>query len=250
MSGVCDGSRGRDPGAVGRGAGLVAAGVGRAADGGGTEARGLAMTRGKANAMSVEKSVFERLAAVNVGQHTEKKNGLSYLSWAWAWDQLLRQDPNADYGYLEPKVFANDTVMVYCTVTAFGKARTAHLPVMDHRNKAIPSPDAFAMNTAMQRVLVKAIALHGLGLYIYAGEDLPLSDADAEADTPKAVAAAPDGFEKWVLDLEAVADNGTDALKLAWKQSQPYMRKHLTDTNNAQWEALKAKADKVPVAAA
>ena len=71
--------------------------------------------------------------------------------------------------------------MVFCTLTAFGKAMTPQLPVMDHRNKAIANPDAFAVNTAMQRCLAKAIALHGLGLYIYAGEDLPLEEsADAE----------------------------------------------------------------------
>jgi hypothetical protein len=62
--------------------------------------------------------------------------------------------------------------MVFCTVTAFGKTMTAQLPVMDYRNKAIPNPDAFAVNTAMQRCLAKAIALHGLGLSLYAGEDL------------------------------------------------------------------------------
>lgn len=69
--------------------------------------------------------------------------------------------------------------MVACAVTAFGKTMTMQLPVMDHRNKAIPSPDAFAVNTAMQRCLVKAIALHGLGLYIYAGEDLPAQEEPA-----------------------------------------------------------------------
>ena len=65
-------------------------------------------------------------------------------------------------------------MMVFCSVHAFGKSMTAQLPVMDHRNKAIPNPDAMAVNTAMQRCLAKAIALHGIGLYIYAGEDLPL----------------------------------------------------------------------------
>ena len=73
--------------------------------------------------------------------------------------------------------------MVFCTVTAFGQARTMQLPVMDHRNRAIANPDAFAVNTAMQRALVKAIALHGLGLYIYAGEDLP--DTGGEDEPPK-----------------------------------------------------------------
>lgn len=123
----------------------------------------------------VKASSFERLAAVNVNAHIEKKNGLSYLSWAWALDQLMRQDPEAEWEYPEPKMFG-ETMMVYCSVKAFGKVKTAHLPVMDYRNKPIPSPDAFAVNTAMQRCLVKAIALHGLGLYIYAGEDLPATD--------------------------------------------------------------------------
>lgn len=130
----------------------------------------------------VKASSFERLAAVNVNDRVEKKNNLSYLSWAWAWDQLMRQDPEAEYVYGEPKSFG-DTLMVFCTVTAFGKARTAHLPVMDYKNKAIANPTAFDVNTAMQRCLVKAIALHGLGLYIYAGEDLPATEGDKEEKT-------------------------------------------------------------------
>ena len=115
---------------------------------------------------------FMALAEINVNKYTEKKGNLTYLSWAWAVDQLMRHDPAATWVYGEPQRW-NDTVMVFCTVTAFGKSMTCQLPVMDHRNKAIPNPDAFAVNTAMQRCLVKAIALHGLGLYIYAGEDLP-----------------------------------------------------------------------------
>lgn len=116
---------------------------------------------------------YAKLAAINVNDKLEKKNGLSYLSWAWAWDQLLRADPDAMHHYEQPVTFGDGTMMVFCTVTAFGKPRTAHLPVMDYKNRAIQNPDAFAVNTAMQRCLVKAIALHGLGLYIYAGEDLP-----------------------------------------------------------------------------
>jgi hypothetical protein len=115
---------------------------------------------------------FDRMAGIDCSKYVEKKNGLSYLSWPWAVRQLLMEDPQASWSYGEPMRW-NDTVMVYCTVTAFGKAMTMQLPVMDHRNKAIPNPDAFQVNTAMQRCLVKAIALHGLGLYIYAGEDLP-----------------------------------------------------------------------------
>jgi hypothetical protein len=121
----------------------------------------------------VTETNYTRLRAINVNEHTEKKNGLTYLSWAWAVDQLLMADPEANWTYPEPKVFVGGTVMVFCTVTAFGKAMTAQLPVMNYKNQAIADPDAFQVNTAMQRCLAKAIALHGLGLYIYAGEDVP-----------------------------------------------------------------------------
>lgn len=116
---------------------------------------------------------YERLRAINVSERIEKKNGLSYLSWAFAVDSLLQADPSANWDYPDPTVYADQTVMVHCAVIAFGKTMRAHLPVMDHRNKPITSPNAFDMNTSMQRCLVKAIALHGIGLYIYAGEDLP-----------------------------------------------------------------------------
>jgi hypothetical protein len=120
---------------------------------------------------------FTELAKINVNQHTEKKGNLTYLSWAWAVDQLLRLDDTASWEYRfhegKPYVQIVDTCMVFCTVRAFGKDRTAQLPVMDYKNRAIVSPNAMEVNTAMQRCLAKAIALHGIGLYIYAGEDLP-----------------------------------------------------------------------------
>lgn len=115
---------------------------------------------------------YKQLREIDVSKYTEKKNGLTYLSWAWAVDQLLLSDPKAYWFYSEPKIWG-ETVMVFCTVVSNEVARTAQLPVMDYRNKAIPNPDAFAVNTAMQRCLAKAIALHGIGLYIYNGEDVP-----------------------------------------------------------------------------
>ena len=115
---------------------------------------------------------YKDLRQINVSQHIEKKNGLSYLSWSWALDQLLQLDDSATWEYLEPKRFG-ESMMVFCKVTAFGKSRVAQLPVMDFRNQAIPNPNAYQVNTAMQRCLAKAISLHGIGLYIYAGEDLP-----------------------------------------------------------------------------
>ena len=107
-------------------------------------------------------SNYMELRKIDVSDKIEKKNGLSYLSWAWAVDTLLQHDPTATWSYGQPVMFG-ETVMVFCTVNAFGKSMTAQLPVMDYRNKAIPNPDAFAVNTAMQRCLAKAIALHGLG---------------------------------------------------------------------------------------
>ena len=115
---------------------------------------------------------YFELRKINVNEHCEKKGRFTYLSWAWAVDQLLQLDPSATWRYDQPMAFG-DTLMVFCTVTAFNKEMTAQLPVMNNQNKAMPNPDAFAVNTAMQRCLAKAIALHGLGLYIYAGEDLP-----------------------------------------------------------------------------
>ena len=182
-------------------------------------------------------SHFERLAALNVNDHVEKKNGLSYLSWAWAWDHLLRQDATASYAYGEPKTFGGDTVMVYCTVTAFGIERTAHLPVMDHRNKAVAAPDAFAVNTAMQRVLVKAIALHGLGLYIYAGEDLPL------AETPEAAPAF--DYPGWLdTEVRPRAAQGEAAL-LAYLKTAPAAGRDALRADRATWTGLLAAAKAV-----
>jgi hypothetical protein len=126
---------------------------------------------------------YLELRKIDVSDKIEKKNGLSYLSWAWSVDTLLQHDPEATWTYGQPASFG-DTVMVFCTVTAFGKSMTAQLPVMDYRNKAVPNPDAFAVNTAMQRALAKAIALHGLGLSLYVGEDL-WDDVDTES-TPTA----------------------------------------------------------------
>ena len=122
----------------------------------------------------------------NVNEHVEKKNGLSYLSWAWAWAEVLKVDNQAwfevhewwlDEGGTVPCMYLKDqTAMVKVSVYVNEIKRTCVLPVMDHRNKAIENPNAFQVNTAIMRCLAKAIAMHGLGLYIYAGEDLPMEE--------------------------------------------------------------------------
>ena len=143
---------------------------------------------------------FSDLRAIDVNSHVEKKQNLNYLSWAWAVDTLLTLDNDANWEYL-PHQKWGDTVMVFCRVTAFGRARTAQLPVMDHRNKAVQNPDAFQVNVAMQRCLAKAIALHGIGLYIYAGEDLPPAE-NAEDTTSHEVVSAVGNHV--VVDAEAL----------------------------------------------
>lgn len=131
---------------------------------------------------------YAELRKINVNDHVEKKGGLTYLSWAWAVDTLLQNDPAATWEFTEPVSFG-DTMMVSCQVSAFGKIMKMHLPVMDNRNNAIKNPDARKINDAMMRCLTKCIALFGIGLYIYAKEDTVFDeeaepvDVDALLDT-------------------------------------------------------------------
>ena len=161
-------------------------------------------------------SKYLELRKININEHTEKKGKFTYLSWAWAVDQLLQLDPLATWRYDNPMSFG-DTLMVFCTVTAFGKDMTAQLPVMNNQNKAMPNPDAFAVNTAMQRCLAKAIALHGLGLYIYAGEDLPSDSIDEEKPD------LTDLTVHWVDNINECLD--IDTLKSAYGQAYKELNK-------------------------
>lgn len=125
---------------------------------------------------------MSELLKINVNDHTEKKGGLTYLSWAWAWAEVLKHDPkatwapaswNAPGAAVELCAWFGETAMVGAEVTIDGVVRSCHLPVMDNRNQALKSPDARKISDAIMRCMTKAIAMHGLGLYIYAGEDLP-----------------------------------------------------------------------------
>ncbi len=128
-------------------------------------------------------STFKERYAIDVRDKIEKKGQFNYLSWSYAVQQLQLLDETASWTYPDPKQFG-ESWMVYCSVTAFGKTMTAQLPVMDNRKQCIKFPNAWDFNNAMQRVLTKAIALHGIGLYIYAGEDIPQTDEpEQEAET-------------------------------------------------------------------
>lgn len=142
---------------------------------------------------TTKKSVFETLNSINVNDHTESKNGLTYLSWAWAWAEVKKYYPEANYTVYERAVFTDTdsfpvnyftdgkTCWVKTGVTIEGIEHIEYLPVMDCRNRSISLENITSMdvNKAIQRSLTKCCARHGLGLYIYAGEDLPEGDKES-----------------------------------------------------------------------
>ena len=133
--------------------------------------------------MENNKSVFDTLYEVEVNEHTEKKGNLTYLSWAWAWKEVKQKFPDATYTIYERdsefgaiNYFTDGrTCWVKTGVTINGLEHIEYLPVMDYANKSITldKVTSFDVNKTIQRSLTKACARHGLGLYIYAGEDLP-----------------------------------------------------------------------------
>lgn len=146
--------------------------------------------------METNKSVFSTLNAVNCNEHTEKKNNLTYLSWAWAWAEVKKLYPNASYTIYENAQQWNyftdgKTCWVKTGVTIEGLEHIEYLPVMDFRNNSIPADKvtSFDVNKAIQRSLTKACARHGLGLYIYAGEDLPEDEQPAQQTTEMQIVA-------------------------------------------------------------
>ena len=135
---------------------------------------------------------FNDLYAVNVNGHTEKKNNLTYLSWAWAWGEIKKRHPDATYTVYENADGWNyhtdgRTCWVKTGVTVNEIEHIEYLPVMDYKNKSISIENvtSFDVNKAIQRSLTKACARHGLGLYIYAGEDLPEEEAAEKQDASR-----------------------------------------------------------------
>ena len=130
--------------------------------------------------MDQSKSIFETLFEINVNDHVEKKNGLSYLSWPYAWAEVKKRFPDANYKVYETEsggIYFTDgkTCWVKTGVEIAGIEHIEYLPIMDYKNKSISLENvtSFDVNKSIQRSLTKALARHGLGLYLYAGEDLP-----------------------------------------------------------------------------
>lgn len=139
----------------------------------------------------MSENYFVELNNINVNGKTEKKNGLTYLSWAWAWGEVKKLHPDATYTIYENAdglFYHTDgkTCWVKTGVTVNDVEHIEYLPVMDFKNRSIPAEQvtSFDVNKAIQRSLTKAVARHGLGLYIYAGEDLPESEAPEEKPAP------------------------------------------------------------------
>jgi hypothetical protein len=134
-------------------------------------------------------SNYAKLRAIDVSKQVKQKGKFNYISWAYAVDQLLQLDPKANWEYKffknadgldVPYCMIGETAMVFCTVTAFDKQMTAQLPVLSMNNQPVPKPNSAQINNAMQRALTKAIALHGLSLYLYQGEDIPTDEIEIE----------------------------------------------------------------------
>ena len=184
-------------------------------------------------------SAFSVLSKIDVSEHTEKKGNYTYLSWAWAVKVLLEEFPKATWevhtffenGLETPYMRTEAGAFVQVTVIVDSVRRTQVHPVLDHMNKTVTEPNAFQINNSIQRCLAKAIALHGLGLYIYAGEDLP---------------QAPDALNKEqyksMLDLLAIIGDKEFEAKIVAQIGD----ETINDANyKAAFNKLKRKADKV-----
>jgi hypothetical protein len=130
--------------------------------------------------------VYNKLSSINVNHLVKEKNGFRYLPWASALDILLKHFPSSSWEHREwdevPYSQSKAGCFVEVSVTVEGITRKQLHPILDYRNKPIPSPNCFEVNASIQRALAKAVALHGLGLYLFQGEDLPPSEKEAIAD--------------------------------------------------------------------
>jgi len=175
-----------------------------------------------------DKNYFTELSAIDVKKHIEKKGKFSYLSWPFAVETLGKHHPTATWEIVRhngmPFLNTECGFFVEVTVTIEGVTKGQLHPVLDNRNQPIAKPTSFQINTSIQRALVKAIALHGLGLYIYAGEDLPI-------DLPEPV-ASPDVLQ----DILNCGD--MEQLKACWNSIPRELHYLYTDAKDKQKKAL------------
>ena len=192
-----------------------------------------------------KKSVFERLSAINVNEHVEKKKDLSYLSWAWAWSEVKRACPDAvyDIGQTECVTVDGKTLgfMCHTSVTIEGESLEMWLPVMDGANKSmkevsytystrfgdktVEAATTFDINKTIMRCLVKNLAMFGLGLYIFAGEDLPEDTNDAVVTKPAepTLTELKKGSDDWSkVEKYVIANKGLGIEKIGAQLTRKY----------------------------
>ena len=178
--------------------------------------------------MESKKTVFERLSAINVNIHIEKKKDLSYLSWAWAWSETKRACPDATYKIGDTDYDESLGFMCHTTVTIEGETLEMWLPVMDGANKSmlkksytyttrygdksVEAATTFDINKTIMRCLVKNLAMFGLGIYIYAGEDLPEAEK-SEVVMPKAPVKPEQKEESEKITLKKDSENWNNVVK-------------------------------------
>jgi len=193
--------------------------------------------------------VWENLSAIDVSEHVQQKGGLSYLSWAWAWQVMMENYPEMKFFFHDETTFSDGSMQVNCTVAIRNLDRDMWLPVMDYKNKAIPNPSSRDINDARMRCLVKCFALFGLGHYIYAGEDIPSGKAAAASNASKSESnddmhrAAEDTlmeFMKNAEDIEGLRKFFSDN-----KAALSSMEKESKERFDRVMSAFKAKAEEI-----
>lgn len=176
-----------------------------------------------------KQTVFERLSSINVNEHVEKKDNLTYLSWAWAWSVTKKECPDASYSILPTDYDEDLGFMCHTSVTIEGQTLEMWLPVMDGKNKSmkkkpytystkygekqVDAATTFDINKTIMRCLVKNLAMFGLGIYIYAGEDLPESETPVQAKPVAPAVAAPKAEQSELIELKKGTDNWNAVVK-------------------------------------
>lgn len=206
------------------------------------------------------KKTFEVLNGVDVSGHTEKKDNLTYLSWPWAWAEIMKRYPEATYEIVKtegglPYVASELGVIVYTRVTIGDMTREMWLPVMDHKNRAmklapyevktkygievVPAVTMFDVNKTIMRCLVKNLAMFGLGLYIFAGEDLP-EDVKKEA----VAQAAEEARQKIASWVDYSARQNAEGLAQMYAKRQNFAENQ--EVIDAMYERLRVIINEAP----
>lgn len=184
--------------------------------------------------MNIAGRVWENLSAVNVNGNTEVKGNFTYLSWTWAWSVMMAEYPNTSYTFTD-RVFSDGSMEITCELTIVDGdetlVRSMWLPVMGNKNQALLNPTSTDINKAKMRTLVKALAMVGLGIYIYAGEDLPEVEAKASKAQVVAINETANALMKMIMN------NDKGACIEAWNELDPKELDNVWNGLNNQTQA-------------